>query len=108
MLALMAFLVPNSLKSSAPPQPEVCSQVVQAQSFLSRNELSQLLAVPERASREAVRQVVAEPYCLLPPLAVREGEMAEREAYPLEFDPQTWLVVLYEGGEYAGYDFSFR
>jgi len=51
--------------------------------------------------------VIAEPYCTLSPVEVREGVTAQREAYPLEFNPETWFVVLYEGEEYAGFDFSF-
>lgn len=108
MLALMAFLLPHSAKDTDAQKAEVCQQQVQAASFLSRDELSQLLSVPERSNKAAVRQVIAEPYCLMSPVEVRQGTEAEREAYPLEFDPQTWVVVLYEGDEYAGYDFSFR
>lgn len=107
MLALMAILLPHNGKSS-PAKTEMCQQQVQAQSVLSRDELTKLLSVPERSTKQAVRDVIAEPFCLMSPVAVREGAESEREAYPLEFDPQTWLVVLYEGDEYAGYDFSFR
>lgn len=106
-LALMAILLPNADKSPS-AKPEMCQEQVQAQSVLSRSELSKLLSVPERSTKQAVRDVIAEPFCLMPSVAVREGVEAEREAYPLEFDPQTWLIVLYEGDEYAGYDFSFR
>lgn len=108
MLALMAFLLPSRLSSQVPAKADVCQQEVQPESVLSRPELTELLSVPERSAKEAVRQVIAEPYCRMAPVEVREGVTAEREAYPLAFDPQTWLVVLYEGDEYAGYDFSFR
>ncbi|HEY9876921.1 MAG TPA: hypothetical protein V6D29_00635 [Leptolyngbyaceae cyanobacterium] len=107
ILALMAVLLPQSAKSP-PAQGNACQQQVQPQSMLSRNELTKLLSVPERSSREAVRQVTPEPFCTMASVEVQEGIWAEREAYPLEFDPQTWLVVLYEGNEYAGYDFSFQ
>lgn len=92
----------------APPAKEMCQEVVQEKAVLSREHLSQLLTIPERATRQTLRQVIPQPYCRLPKLQVRSGAMAEREAYPLAFDPQTWLVVLYEGEEYAGYSFSFR
>jgi hypothetical protein len=85
----------------------VCEQTVQSSSVLSRSELSQLLSVTERAPKEDVRAVINEPYCTLPSITVREGTVSEREAYPLEFNPQTWFIVLYEEGEYAGFDFSF-
>lgn len=85
-----------------------CQEVVQPQSVLSREELAQVLAVPERDSRDRIRAIVAEPYCVLPGLTIRAGVMAVREAYPLEFDPETWLIILYEGEEYAGYRFIYR
>jgi hypothetical protein len=41
-------------------------------------------------------------------LQIRAGATSLREAYPLEFDPQTWLVLLYEGDQYTGYRFATR
>ena len=61
-----------------------------------------------RDAKTRVRQIVSEPYCQLPTLKVRSGVDAEREAYPLAFDPGTTLVILYENDEYAGYRFSFE
>ncbi len=93
-------------------QPEavsdVCQEVVQPDARLSRDDLSKLITIPERDPKTEVREVVREPYCLLPNIEVRAGQQAEREAYPLAFDPQTWVVLLYEGEEYAGYAFSFK
>lgn len=106
-VALALLAVVPQFQTQAPASNDLCQQVVEAQSVLGRDELSELLAIPERASREAVQAVIAQPYCTLAQAEVREGVMAEREAYPLAFDPQTWFVVLYEDGEYAGYDFSF-
>lgn len=111
MLVLMGALV--DLRSvfqpaNTIPKNEVCQTMVQETSLLSRQELSQLLTIPERGSKEVVRQVVSEPFCTLAPVEIRAGVQAEREAYPLEFDPQTWFVVLYEGNEYAGYSFVFQ
>ncbi|NER80505.1 MAG: hypothetical protein F6K42_13200 [Leptolyngbya sp. SIO1D8] len=109
MLALATLIVvPKAQPENSQLASAVCQEKVQSQSVLSRAELSELLAVPERSSKEAVQQVIEAPYCVLSSIEVREGAIAERQAYPLEFDPQTWLVVLYEDGEYAGYDFSFR
>ncbi|NEQ32725.1 MAG: hypothetical protein F6K04_17255 [Leptolyngbya sp. SIO4C5] len=85
-----------------------CETVVQAQAKLSRETLAQLLTIPERDPKAKVRELVAEPYCQLPELQVRSGVVAEREAYPLAFDPQTRLVILYENDEYAGYRFDFQ
>ena len=85
-----------------------CQDVIQADTRLSREQLTQLLAVSERDSKERIRQIVAEPYCKLPSVEIRAGVTAEREAYPLAFDPEVKLVLLYEGDEYAGYRFSFE
>lgn len=108
MLALVGVLVDlrGMFKPSAPSN--VCQSIVQPQSVLSRDELSQLLSIPERNSKESVQAIVSQPYCVLPSVEVRAGVSAEREAYPLAFDPQTWFVVLYEGNEYAGYGFVFQ
>ncbi len=85
-----------------------CQEVVQNNSVLSRQQLTQLLAVPERSPKANIHDIIREPYCLLPSLNIRAGVNAVREAYPLEFDPDTWIVVLYEGDEYAGYRFNAR
>ncbi|MEO1094298.1 MAG: hypothetical protein AAFX01_05305 [Cyanobacteria bacterium J06638_28] len=85
-----------------------CEEIVQTDATLSRDTLAQLLTIPERDSKERVRQIVQEPYCTLASLTVRSGVKAEREAYPLAFDPRTQLVILYENDEYAGYRFNFE
>ncbi len=87
---------------------DTCEEIVQTDATLSREKLAELLTIPERDSKERVRQIVQEPYCTLPGLTVRSGVTAEREAYPLEFDPKTQLVILYENDEYAGYRFNFE
>lgn len=87
---------------------DACQEFVQTDSTLSRKQLAELLTIPERDSKERIRQVVAEPYCRMAGLSVRAGVKAEREAYPLEFDPKTQLVILYEDDEYAGYRFNFE
>lgn len=106
--ALGLLFDPGSVLPRAFPTRDVCQGKVEQRVVLSRDQLSRLLTVPERASRSQVRQVVNQPYCQLQSLKVRAGATAQREAYPLAFDPNTWLVVLYEGDEYAGYSFSFR
>jgi len=108
MLALVGVLTDLHTVFSPHPPANVCEQIIQSQSVLSRDELSRLLTIPERSSREAVETIVQKPYCVLPKVEIRAGVDAEREAYPLAFDPQTWFVVLYEGNEYAGYSFVFQ
>ncbi|TVP69280.1 MAG: hypothetical protein EA342_03755 [Leptolyngbya sp. LCM1.Bin17] len=85
-----------------------CEAIVRSDAQLSREQLAKLLTVPERGSKETVREIVAEPYCRMASLPVRSGVTAEREAYPLAFDPSTQLIILYENDEYAGYRFRFQ
>ena len=91
---------------SAETLSKECEGTVNEKARLSREQLLKLLAVPERDSKERVRQIVKAPYCQLSTLQVRAGVDAIREAYPLEFDPETTLVILYENDEYAGYRFK--
>ncbi|PSB34684.1 hypothetical protein [Stenomitos frigidus] len=99
--SLPSFL---SKKSSGEP----CQEVVQSQAKLSRQQLARLLTVPEGGKKQKVQEILKDPYCKLADLQVRVGATAQREAYPLEFEPQTWLVILYEGEQYAGYRFNIR
>lgn len=87
---------------------ETCQGIVNAEVVISRDQLAQLLTVPERDPKTRVRDILDQPFCQLPEIQVRAGVAAEREVYPLAFDPQTRLVILYEGDEYAGYRFSFQ
>lgn len=103
---------PFRLSNTAGQNPSIsrlaqeCETEIVASAQLSREQLLKLLAIPERDSKERVRQVVQSPYCQLSSLDIRAGVKAEREAYPLAFDPETTLVILYENDEYAGYRFK--
>ena len=120
----MATILPTQVSSQAIADSN-CEQVVKSGAEVSRGQLSSLLEMPTRSTREAVRQVVAEPYCTLPALTPVESTYVEsaesgaetktntvktidREAYPLAFDPEAWLIVKYSEGEYQGYDFVFK
>lgn len=125
-LALLAVL-PARVGSQAIASSS-CQQVIKSGAEVSRGELSRLLSIPQGASREAVRQVIDAPYCLLPvagsgqldgtqaskqAIEQTSGEAAvekaaTREAYPLAFDPEAWIVVNYSAGEYTSYDFVFK
>lgn len=87
---------------------EACQGAENSQVALSRAQLAQFLTVSERDNRERVLQIVGDPYCQLKNVQVRAGVTAERQVYPLAFDPQTRLIILYEGNEYAGYRFSYQ
>jgi hypothetical protein len=108
LAALGVWIDPQGFLPKMAPAKDSCQQVIRETAVLSREQLAQVLSVPERANKQAIRQVMQLPYCRLSTIQPRAGITAEREAYPLAFDPKTWLVVLYEGDEYAGYSFSFR
>ncbi|EKQ70628.1 hypothetical protein OsccyDRAFT_0929 [Leptolyngbyaceae cyanobacterium JSC-12] len=83
-----------------------CQEVMKSEATLSKTQLAQLLTISEGDKKQRIRDIVKEPYCKLPSLQIRAGATAQREAYPLEFDRDTWLVVLYEGDQYTGYRFA--
>lgn len=85
-----------------------CKRTVQSNARLTEPQLAKLLTIPEGSTKQRVREALQEPFCEMDSLQVRAGATAQREAYPLEFDNQTWLVVLYEGDQYAGYRFDAR
>jgi hypothetical protein len=108
LLSLGLFFDLGGLPSLGRKKAEVCQQILQSQAKLSKQQLAKLLTVPEGDSKNKIRQIAKEPYCQLSSLQIRTGAPAEREVYPLAFDPQTQLVILYEGEQYAGYRFMVR
>lgn len=101
----LAFASPSGNKAIAHFRQSCETDIVET-AKLSREQLLSLLAVPERDSKARIRQIVQEPYCQLSAINIRAGVEAEREAYPLAFDPDVALVILYENDEYAGYRFK--
>ncbi len=93
---------------ATPRQPDDCQGEVNPNVMISREQLASFLTISERDVRTRVEQVLSTPYCHLANLEIRAGVQSERTVYPLAFDPQTWLVVLYEGEEYAGYQFRIQ
>ncbi len=105
--SLMLFSLPNQTARVRPVNPALfCEEMVLPKAQLSGEQLAKLLTVPEPAARTKVQEILKQPYCRLPSLSVRVGAITDRDAYPLAFDPQTWLVVLYEGENYVGYGFK--
>jgi hypothetical protein len=110
LVALATVFVNPGADSSTSKQAsaDTCIKQVQAESFLSRDELSQLLKLDTPTSQEEVYKVADQPFCVL---AANHGSSeagTERQAYPLEFDPRTWFVLNYEDGKFVDYDFLFR
>lgn len=85
-----------------------CQAIVSKEARLTKQQLAQLLTISEGDNRDRIRAIVKEPYCQLQTLQIRAGTPAQREAYPLEFEPDTWLVILYEGEQYTGYRFAVQ
>jgi hypothetical protein len=116
LMAVGAALVAFAVLMDLPGVPSLtrktiandCQGSVQPDVMVSREQLAKLLTIPEGDKRVKTQEILKTPYCKLPSLEVRAGATAVREAYPLEFDPQTWLIVLYEGDQYAGYRFDLR
>lgn len=109
-LALTALVVgpaPFLNEADQASSSQSCQETVQTTSVMSRAELSELLKIEMPSSKEAVRQVIDQPYCLLPDAKGEDGGLLSREAYPLEFNPETWFIVEYQGDEYVSFDFSF-
>jgi len=89
-------------------QTETCQGAVNEGVVISRRQLAEFLTISERDPRTRVEEMLKAPYCQLPNLEVRADAIAERFAYPLAFEPKTWLIVLYEGDEYAGFEFLIQ
>ncbi|GAB4292781.1 MAG: hypothetical protein Fur0025_28660 [Oscillatoriaceae cyanobacterium] len=105
--SLMLFSLSEPTARVRSPNPALfCEEMVLPKAQLSGEQLAKLLTVPEPAARAKVQEILKQPYCRLPSLSVRVGAITDRDAYPLAFDPQTWLVVLYEGENYVGYGFK--
>ena len=109
-LALLSLLfnIGSRLQATASDTKDQCQTIVQSSAVLSRNQLAELLTVPERSNQQLIKDIVAEPYCQMTTIELRDRVTAQREASPLAFAPRTWLVLLYEDNEYAGFSFSFR
>lgn len=105
-LSFRADLPALVFRERKPERRIPCQEVVQPKASLSREQLSKLLSVPERSARRKVQAILKEPYCQLPTLSIRTGVKTERDLYPLAFEPQTSLVVIYEGDIYVGYGFK--
>ncbi|MEM9976888.1 MAG: hypothetical protein AAF808_04595 [Cyanobacteria bacterium P01_D01_bin.2] len=101
-LAATGALQPAQSRSTQTAQ--TCQAVLNADQRLSRDQLTQFIALGQGTPQAAVHETIAPPYCTLS----KSHQAKQREAYPLAFDPDTWFVVNYEQGDYRGYDFVFR
>jgi hypothetical protein len=101
----------KAIAQEAPQRRDPCVETVQADSQLSRAELRQLLRLPRGSAKTEVTAALGEPYCRLQAVEVElpDGSLRtiQREAYPFDFAPQTWFVVMYSDDRYLAYDYSF-
>lgn len=86
----------------APADELQCAEIVTPDALLSRERILKLMTLAEGTNKARVHGVLKAPYCRLKPMTVRAGVAAEREVYPLEFDPKIWAIILYEDDNYVG------
>ncbi len=112
MLALATMVITPSVNRLNNPVNagvgDVCIKQIDQKSLVSRDELRAVLNLDKNISKDEVLAVLDQPNCVLQPRAGENGVQVDREAYPLEFDPQTWFVLQYQEEKFAGFDFSFR
>lgn len=85
-----------------------CSQPGQADKDVSRDQIAKLANLQSQQTRADVQALLGEPYCYVSSVKLPGGEDATGDVYPLAFDPQTWIVMLYSQDMYIGYQFEFK
>ncbi|MEM7770228.1 MAG: hypothetical protein AAGA75_06825 [Cyanobacteria bacterium P01_E01_bin.6] len=106
LIGLMIDVQTRNTKTSVVRPFAECEGDIQTNVALTEEQLAHVLTIPERDSREKIRTILSTPYCTLPKFEVRSGVESEREVYSLAFAQQSWLILLFEGDEYAGYRIS--
>lgn len=99
---------PFTLRTQSASSPLRCTQLVQPNQTLSREQLTTLRNLDGQQQQADLQDLLGKPYCQIEAMSDSTGATLTGNAYPLEFDPQIWLVVLYSGDAYAGYRFEFR
>lgn len=107
-IGLLSDLYGWPARRDRPSRASECQKIVSQEVQLTKEQLLKLLVIAEGNKRDRIRQILPTPYCTLPTLQIRAGAQSQREAYPLAFDPTTWLIILYEGDQYTGYRFALR
>lgn len=86
-------------------QAEPCVQMWRTSARMSRKQLEMVMQLRRGALWEEVVQVIGTPYCQLAPTVYAP----RRDAYPMAFDPSTWLVLEYDRAvTFQHYDFTFN
>jgi hypothetical protein len=115
VLAIGIFIQAMGLPSFGSKEAALeCQGTVRSDSALSKDKIANLIQLKTGDTKDSVRKVLKEPYCVLPKIAIRSGMQTEREAYRVASDAlekstsQTFIVVSYEGDQYLGYKFWIR
>lgn len=80
----------------------LCIGTVNPTVRISRATLAWLITVPVGSAQREVMGQLGAPYCLFSDV---DGFI--RVAYPCEWDPSTWILIVFQKQQYAGYDFNF-
>ncbi len=93
-----------AFRSSAPPLESnvdtSCLEIVNTETTLQSEQLNNL-NLKLNQERATIRQMLGNPYCLLPKTSIRSGVITEREAYRLTDDSRA--ILAYEGNKLIGY-----
>lgn len=79
---------------------DICQQIVKQNATVDRAQIQQLQS-QEGVKKAVIREILGEPYCLLPKAAIRAGTIAESEVYQTSENYR--LIVAYENDQYLGY-----
>jgi len=97
----------SQVQNSAHPSGDlICGPIANAEAAISRSQLAQVVQYPQNSASKPLQQFLGEAYCKLQ--GPNPTEASDRDVYPLEFDPETWMVIHYQGDRYLGYDFKFH
>lgn len=103
-LATQVFILIPAAPAMA-GRAEPCIQMRRTSARISRRQLEIVMQLRRGALWEEVVQVIGTPYCQLDPTT----DAPRRDAYPLAFDPSTWLVLEYDRAvTFQHYDFTFN
>jgi hypothetical protein len=103
----------NPLQFNARPNAAVrCIPTGNHSNLLSREQLRELQTLisssGDQLTRSDLRNLLDQPSCQAARFEIAAGQWGTGDGYPLAFDPQTRLIVLFNDDRYVGYRFEFR
>ncbi|MGG6297876.1 hypothetical protein ACQ4M4_26075 [Leptolyngbya sp. AN02str] len=95
-----------------------CTGSINAGVRISRPQLSQLIQLPQSSSMDWVWHILSDRpsgqvlehriYCQMTSISTPEGQVLQRLAVPMSWDPEHWIVILTHKNQFVGIDFSFN